>query len=86
MNPTGIDPVTVLAEALLAADFRTQPMDDRVYCEQVVSMVIAEIRAQSEEGAAIRAAMGMELTETTRVGKNVRAAMDAFTTNERKPE
>ena len=86
MNSKVIDPVTVLAEALLASDFRTQPMDDRVYCEQVVSMVIAEIRAHSEQGAAIRAALGMELTETTRVGKNLRAAMDAFTTNERKPD
>jgi hypothetical protein len=85
MHTKVIDPVTVLAEALLAADFRTQPMDDRVYCEQVVSMVIAEIRAHSDQGAAIRAALGMELTETTRVGKNVRAAMDAFTTHERQP-
>jgi len=79
------DPVTVLAEALLAADFHTQARDDRVYCEQVVSMIIAEIRAHTEQGAAIRAALGLELSETTRVGKNVRAAMDAFTTHERHP-
>jgi hypothetical protein len=86
MNPKVIDPVTVLAEALLAADFHTQAKGDRVYWEQVVSMVIAEIRAHSEQGAAIRAALGIELSETTRVGKNVRAAMDAFTTQEPKPE
>jgi hypothetical protein len=77
MQTKVIDPVTVLAETLLAADFHTQAKDDRVYCEQVVSMVIAEIRAQTEQGAALRAALGMELSETTRVGKNLRAAMDA---------
>jgi hypothetical protein len=77
MHTKVIDPVTVLAEALLAADFHTQARDDRVYYEQVASMVIAEIRANSDQGAAIRAALGMELSETTRVGKNLRAAMDA---------
>jgi hypothetical protein len=77
MHTKVTDPVTVLAEALLAADFHTQAKDDRVYCEQVVSMVIAEIRAHSDQGAALRAALGLELTETTRMGKNLRAAMDA---------
>jgi hypothetical protein len=77
MNTKVIDPVTVLAEALLAADFHTKAKDDRAYCEQVVSMVIAEIRAHTDQGAAIRAALGMELSETTRMGKNLRAAMDA---------
>ena len=72
------DPVKVVAEALLAADFHTLARDDRAYCEQAVSLVIAQIRAHNEQGAAIRAALGMELSETTRVGKNVRAAMDAF--------
>ena len=85
MNTKVIDPVTVLAEALLAADFHTQAKDDRVYCEQVVSMVIAEIRAHTDQGAAIRASLGMELSETTRMGKNLRAAMDAFTTHEHQP-
>ncbi len=77
MHTNVIDPVAALAEALLAADFHTQAKDDRVYCEQVVSMVIAEIRAHSDQGAALRAALGLELSETTRVGKNLRAAMDA---------
>jgi hypothetical protein len=86
MHTKVIDPVTVLAEALLAADFHTQAKDDRAYCEQIVSMVIAEIRAHNDQGAAIRAALGLELSETTRVGKNLRAAMDAFTTPEHKPE
>ena len=72
------DPVQVVADALLAADFHTQGRDDRAYCEQAVSLVIAEIRAHNDQGAAIRAALGIELSETTRVGKNVRAAMDAF--------
>lgn len=85
MNTKVIDPVTVLAEALQAADFHTQAKDDRVYCEQAVSMVIAEIRAHTDQGATIRAALGMELSETTRMGKNVRAAMDAFTTQEQQP-
>ena len=84
MNAT--DPVKVVAEALLAANFHTQARDDLAYCEQVVSLVIAEIRAHNDQGAAIRAALGMELSETTRVGKNIRAAMDAFTRHENKPE
>jgi len=86
MNTKGADPVKVLADALLAADLHTQARDDRAYCEQVVSLVIAGIRAHTDQGAAIRAALGMELSETTRVGKNLRAAMDAFTRHETKPE
>ncbi|HXR68842.1 MAG TPA: hypothetical protein VN712_09435 [Dermatophilaceae bacterium] len=86
MTTKGADPVKVLADALLAADLHTQARDDRAYCEQVVSLVIAGIRAHTDQGAAIRASLGMELSETTRVGKNIRAAMDAFTRHENKPE
>jgi hypothetical protein len=78
MTTIGADPVKVLADALLAADFPTQAKHDRAYCEQVVSLVVAGIRAHTDQGAAIRAALGMELSETTRVGKNIRAAMDAY--------
>ena len=84
MTTKGADPVKVLADELLAAGFHTQARDDRAYCEQVVSLVIAGIRAHTDQGAAIRASLGMELSETTRVGKNVRAAMDAFTRHEHK--
>lgn len=78
MTTKTTDPVKVVAEALLAADFHTMAKNERAYCEAAASLVIAEIRAHSEQGAAIRAALGIELSETTRVGKNVRAAMDAF--------
>jgi len=37
------------------------------------------IRANTEHGAELRTALGVEVTQTTRMGKNLRAAMDAFT-------
>ena len=86
MTTNDIDPVQVLTEVLLAADVHTEAGDDRVFCEQVAGTVVAAIRAHTDQGAELRAALGLELSETTRVGKHLRAAMDAFTTSERKPE
>ena len=86
MTTNETDPVKVLTEVLLAADVHTEAEDDRVFCEQVSGMVVAAIRAHTDQGAELRAALGVELSETTRVGKHLRAAMDAFTKTENKAE
>jgi hypothetical protein len=78
MTKKHVDPVKALAEVLLAADVHREAEDDRVYCEQVSGMVVGAIRAQTTQGAELRASLGLELTETTRVGKHLRAAMDAY--------
>jgi len=46
---------------------------------EVADAILAAIRANTEQGATLRAALGVELSQTTRMGKNLRAAMDAFT-------
>jgi hypothetical protein len=46
---------------------------------EVADAVLAAIRGNNEQGAALRTALGVELSQTTRMGKNLRAAMDAFT-------
>jgi len=79
------DPVKVLTEVLLTADVHAEAQDDRVFCEHVAGLVIATIRAHTSQGADLRSALGLELSETTRMGKHLRAAMDAFTTTERQP-
>jgi hypothetical protein len=86
VTTTQIDPVKVLADVLQAAEVHTQGVHDRAYREHVVSLVTAAIRAHTTQGAELRTALGLEVTETNRMGKHLRAAMDAFTTSERKPE
>ena len=46
---------------------------------EVADAVLTAIRANNEQGAALRTALGFELSQTSRMGKNLRAAMDAFT-------
>jgi hypothetical protein len=86
MPENNTDPVKALAEVLLAADVHAEAEDDRVFCEHVARLVLAAIRAHTGQGADLRASMGLELSETTRMGKHLRAAMDAFTTSERQPQ
>jgi hypothetical protein len=85
MTTKAIDPVKVLAGVLLAADVHTAAEEDRVFCEQAFSVVPAGIRAHTEQGAELRGGLGLVLSELTRAGKNIRAAMDAFAECERKP-
>jgi hypothetical protein len=56
-----------------------------VFCEQAFSVVLAGIRAHTEQGAEVRGGLGLILSELTRAGKSIRAPMDALTECESKP-
>lgn len=89
MTANRTDPVKMLTELLLAANVHAAPVrtegdDDRVFCAQVSNKLVTAIRAQNDQGTGLRAALGVELSETSRMGKHLRAAMDAFTTADRK--
>jgi hypothetical protein len=47
--------------------------------QEVAQSLIDAIRANTERGAELRAALGVELSVPTRMGKNLKAAMDAYT-------
>jgi hypothetical protein len=82
MTQTTPDPAQVLAEALISA---TEPHGGMQvglteHAQEVAGTLIAAIRANTTPGAKLRAALGVEVTGTTRMGKNIQAAMDAYTT------
>jgi hypothetical protein len=52
---------------------------------QAFSVVLAGIRAHPEQGAELGAGPGLVVSKPSRAGKNIRAAMDAFTECESKP-
>jgi hypothetical protein len=80
MTETPPDPVQVLAEVLMDATKTYPELHGRLkeHQSEVADAVMTAIRANTEPGAELRTALGVEVTHTTRVGKNLRAAMDAF--------
>ena len=80
MTENKVDPAQVLAGAMIDA---TTPhggcMTDSRTTHAVAESLIAAIRANTKPGAELRAALGVELSRTTRMGKNIKAAMDAYT-------
>lgn len=49
------------------------------HAQEVAETLITAIRANTTPGAELRAALGVDVTNTTRMGKNIKAAMDAYT-------
>lgn len=72
----------VLAEAMSEATAsQGVPADGlNANAQDVAQSLIDAIRANTERGAELRAALGVELSVPTRMGKNLKAAMDAYTT------
>lgn len=75
------DPVEILANVILNATKTYDPLhsDLSPHVHEVADSIMSAIRARSNEGVALRAALGIELTRRTRTGKNLRAAMNAYT-------
>ena len=91
MTSNGTDQVKMLTELLLAEDVHpaadhTEAKDNGAFCAQVSGKLVTAIQAHTAQGAELRGALGVELSETTRTGKHLRAAMDAFTTTEANTE
>lgn len=80
MTENSADQVQELAKVMMAATETHGELHDALkgHVDEVADTVITAIRARSEQGAALRTALGVEVSETTRMGKNVRAAMDAY--------
>jgi hypothetical protein len=72
----------VLAEAMSDATESHGGLPDgpKANAQDVAQSLIDAIRANTERGAELRAALGVELSVPTRMGKNLKAAMDAYTT------
>ena len=49
------------------------------HVREVADRIMTTIRARSDAGTELRGALGLELTRTTRTGKNLMAAMSAYT-------
>ena len=49
------------------------------HAPEVARALIAAIHANTTPGAKLRRALGVDVTGTTRMGKNLKAAMDAYT-------
>jgi hypothetical protein len=81
MTQNEVDPAEVLAQAMIKAaephgGLQTGLSDQ---APEIARNLIAAIRANTTPGAQLRAALGVEVTKTTRMGKNLKAAMDAYT-------
>ncbi len=76
------DPVQVLAGVMMKATEPYGALHDALadHVQELADELINALRANTEGGAELRAALGVEVSETTRMGKNLRAAMDAYTT------
>jgi hypothetical protein len=75
------DPAFIVATAMMNA---TKPHGGlhnelKAHAQDVAQTLIADIHANSAKGRELRAALGVVLSEPTRMGKNLRAAMDAYT-------
>lgn len=81
MTENASDPAQVLAELMMDATKIHDELHNALgaHVDEVADTVLNAIRAKSEKGAKLRAALGVEVTQATRMGKNVRAAMDAYT-------
>ncbi len=81
MTENKVDPAQVLAGAMIDATTPHGGLHDGLadHTHAVAESLIAAIRANTKPGAELRAALGVELSRTTRMGKNIKAAMDAYT-------
>jgi hypothetical protein len=77
-NPTDVQ---ALANVMMDATKIHGGLHDELKAHryEVADSVLAALRANTEQGSAFRTAVGVELSQTTLMGKNLRAAMDAFT-------
>lgn len=77
-NPTDVQ---ALARVMMDATNNHGGLQDELkdHQNEVADAVLTAIRANNEQGAALRTVLGFELSQTSRMGKNLRAAMDAFT-------
>jgi hypothetical protein len=75
------DPVEILADVLLNAtkSYDSLHADLTPHVHEIADHIMTAIRARSDEGTKLRSALGLELTRTTRTGKNINAAMSAYT-------
>jgi hypothetical protein len=82
MTDKAADPAQVLAAALIEAAQSHGGLNEGLVnsAPEVAETLIAAIRANTTPGARLREALGVEVTGTTRMGKNIQAAMDAYTT------
>jgi hypothetical protein len=81
MNNVQPDPVEILASVMLKATESYDALHSELapHQHEVADRIMTAIRARSAEGTELRAALGLELTKQTRTGKNLRAAMSAYT-------
>ena len=81
MTETPADPAQILAAAIIEATEAHGGLHDGLkdHAPEVAGSLIAAIRAKTDPGAQLRAALGVELSRSTRMGKNIQAAMDAYT-------
>jgi hypothetical protein len=81
MTQNETDPAQVLAQAMIDAAEPHGGLQAGLtdHAPEVARTLIAAIRANTTPGAQLRAALGVEVTGTTRMGKNLKAAMDAYT-------
>lgn len=81
ITETYTDPVQVLAGLLMDATETHGELHNALkgHVQQVADTVLTAVLAKNERGTELRAALGVEVTKTTRMGKNLRAAMDAYT-------
>lgn len=81
MINTPPDPVEILANVILNATKSYDALNSELapHVHEVADSIMSAIRGRSDEGAELRDALGLELTKTTRTGKNLSAAMNAYT-------
>lgn len=81
MTQNSADPAEVLAAAMITATepYGGQQNGLKDHPREVAEALIAAIRANTTPGSQLREALGVEVTGTTRMGKNIKAAMDAYT-------
>jgi hypothetical protein len=81
MTESPTDPAQILATAIIDAAEAHGGLDDGLkdHAHEVAGALIDAIRAKTDPGAELRAALGVELSRSTRMGKNIQAAMDAYT-------
>jgi len=81
MTQNETDPAQILAQAMTDAAEAHGGLQAGLadHAPEIARTLIAAIRANTTPGAQLRAALGVEVTGTTRMGKNLKAAMDAYT-------
>lgn len=82
MTQTPGNSAQILARVMMDATKPHRELHDALnkHSQEVAQTLITDIRANNAQGVELREALGVELSEPTRMGKNLRAAMDAYTT------